>query len=138
APGSILNFKRTIPEEVAVRRPQQSTIKRVCMMATGLVGSTLIGVACLASGTPRESAISGLESENGQVDSAQDALRHDRGVLPGDPLYAANGAEAWRFEGADFTPQPPVQALSPAEEQQKFLLPAGYRMEAILTEPSIE
>jgi mono/diheme cytochrome c family protein/glucose/arabinose dehydrogenase len=42
------------------------------------------------------------------------------------------------FEGADLTPRPPVQPLSPAEQQKHFILPAGYRIEPVLTEPAIE
>ena len=42
------------------------------------------------------------------------------------------------FAGADFSAQPPVVALSPAEEQKKFLLPPGYHLEPVLTDPDIE
>ncbi|MBW3629603.1 MAG: discoidin domain-containing protein [Gemmatimonadetes bacterium] len=42
------------------------------------------------------------------------------------------------FEGADLTAKPPLAALSPAEEQARFLLPPGYRIEPILTEPAIQ
>ena len=41
------------------------------------------------------------------------------------------------FEGADLTPKPPVQPLTPADEQTRFLLPAGYRMQPVLTDPDI-
>ena len=41
------------------------------------------------------------------------------------------------FEGADLTPKPPVQPLTPADEQKRFLLPAGYRLEPVLTDPDI-
>ena len=41
------------------------------------------------------------------------------------------------FEGADLTPKPPVQPLTPAEEQKRFLLPTGYRLEPVLTDPDI-
>src|SRR5688572_29503762 len=41
------------------------------------------------------------------------------------------------FEGADLSPKPPVQPLSPADEQKRFVLPAGYRMEPVLTDPDI-
>ena len=42
------------------------------------------------------------------------------------------------FAGADLTPKPPVIPGSPGEEQQKFILPAGYHMTPVLTEPAIE
>nr|PZN85197.1 MAG: sorbosone dehydrogenase [Acidobacteriota bacterium] len=38
----------------------------------------------------------------------------------------------------DFSPQPPVLPLTPEEEQQRFWLPPGFRMEPVLTEPHIE
>lgn len=40
--------------------------------------------------------------------------------------------------GADFSPKPPVQALTPAEQARRFILPPGYRMELVLAEPVIE
>ncbi|MFL5618850.1 MAG: discoidin domain-containing protein [Gemmatimonadaceae bacterium] len=42
------------------------------------------------------------------------------------------------FEGADLSPKPPIQPLSPSDEAQRFLLPAGYRMTPVLTEPAIQ
>src|SRR5690606_5976974 len=35
----------------------------------------------------------------------------------------------------DFSPKPPVLPLSPAEEQARFRLPPGFRLEPVLTEP---
>jgi hypothetical protein len=40
--------------------------------------------------------------------------------------------------GADFSPKPPVVRLSPEEEQMRFLLPPGYRIEPVLADPLIE
>ncbi len=37
----------------------------------------------------------------------------------------------------DFPPKPPVKALSPADEAKTFQLPAGYRLELMLSEPEI-
>ena len=42
------------------------------------------------------------------------------------------------FEGADLSPKAPVEPHSPSEEQGRFLLPPGYRMEPVLTEPAIQ
>ena len=39
--------------------------------------------------------------------------------------------------GADFSPKPPVKARSPEEQAASFLLPPGYRMELVLSEPDI-
>ena len=40
--------------------------------------------------------------------------------------------------GADFNPKPPVTRLSPEEQQKRFLLPPGYRIEPVLTDPLIQ
>ncbi len=48
------------------------------------------------------------------------------------------GQAADPFEGADLSPKDPVTGVSPAEEQKRFLLQPGYRIEPVLTEPDIE
>jgi mono/diheme cytochrome c family protein len=40
--------------------------------------------------------------------------------------------------GADFTAKPPVQALSPAEEAKRFIMPPGYHLELVMSEPEIQ
>ncbi len=40
-------------------------------------------------------------------------------------------------DGADFSPKDPVPPRSPADEQRAFVLPPGYRMELVLSEPDI-
>ena len=40
--------------------------------------------------------------------------------------------------GADFEKKPPVTKLDPAEQQKRFLLPDGYRIEPVLTDPLIQ
>jgi mono/diheme cytochrome c family protein/glucose/arabinose dehydrogenase len=42
------------------------------------------------------------------------------------------------FEGADLSPKEPITAVSPAEQQKRFVLPPGYRIEPVLTDPDIE
>jgi mono/diheme cytochrome c family protein len=37
----------------------------------------------------------------------------------------------------DFSPKPPVLPLTPQEEVKRFILPPGYRMELVLSEPEI-
>jgi glucose/arabinose dehydrogenase/mono/diheme cytochrome c family protein len=39
---------------------------------------------------------------------------------------------------ADFSAQPPVQALSPAEQAKHFILPPGYRITPVLSDPDIQ
>jgi mono/diheme cytochrome c family protein/glucose/arabinose dehydrogenase len=39
--------------------------------------------------------------------------------------------------GADFSPKPPVKASTPEEEAKSFILPPGYRMELVVSEPQV-
>ncbi len=48
------------------------------------------------------------------------------------------GIEAEIAAGADFSPRPPVVRLDPAAQQKLFLLPPGYKIEPVLTDPLIE
>ena len=55
------------------------------------------------------------------------------------PIQASiPGGQTTFWEGADLSPKPPVVALSVAEEQKRFQLQPGYRIEPVLTEPAIE
>jgi len=58
----------------------------------------------------------------------------DGGQGPGAAPDARDPANA----GADLSPKPPVRALTPAQEATRLLLPRGYRMEPVLSEPLIE
>jgi glucose/arabinose dehydrogenase len=40
-------------------------------------------------------------------------------------------------EGADFSPKPPVTALTPEEQAKRFVLPPGYRLELVAAEPDV-
>lgn len=42
------------------------------------------------------------------------------------------------WKGIDLEPKPPVLPLPVDKEREKFLLPAGYQLEAVLTEPAIQ
>jgi mono/diheme cytochrome c family protein len=39
--------------------------------------------------------------------------------------------------GGDYGPKPPVLALSPEEQAKRFILPPGYRLELVLSEPNV-
>jgi mono/diheme cytochrome c family protein/glucose/arabinose dehydrogenase len=54
------------------------------------------------------------------------------------PAAGRGGLDAQVAMGADFSPKPPVVRLSPEEEQMRFLLPPGYRIEPVLADPLIE
>ncbi|GAB4055965.1 DUF7133 domain-containing protein [Spirosoma litoris] len=42
------------------------------------------------------------------------------------------------WKGIDLSPKEPVQPLTPAEEAKLFLLPPGYKIQPVLTEPAIQ
>src|SRR5262245_27494534 len=47
------------------------------------------------------------------------------------------GGAANTNEGADFSAKSPILAKSPADEARTFILPAGYRMELVASDPDI-
>ena len=62
-----------------------------------------------------------------------------RGVIGRGGGGSGGGGRAQQdpFAGADLSPKPPVLPLSPAEEATHFLLPSGYKMTPVLTDPDI-
>jgi hypothetical protein len=42
------------------------------------------------------------------------------------------------WKGIDLAPKQPIQPLTPEEEAKLFLLPPGYKIQAVLTEPAIQ
>jgi mono/diheme cytochrome c family protein len=52
------------------------------------------------------------------------------------PEGADTTSEYWK--GIDLEPKPPVLPLSIEEQQEKFLLPPGFTLEPVLTEPDIQ
>ena len=59
-------------------------------------------------------------------------------VDPGSRLLAQGGRGGPAEPQPDFSPKPPITGVSPAEEQARFLLMPGYRVEPVLTDPVIE
>ena len=57
----------------------------------------------------------------------------------GDPAAGrgrgGRGAPMWE---PDFSKKPPLQPLTPAEEQKRFWLPPGFKLEPVLTDPEIQ
>src|SRR5262245_37588043 len=39
--------------------------------------------------------------------------------------------------GADFSTKAPIQPLSPKDEQSHFILPPGYHLELVMSEPDV-
>src|SRR5262249_28886030 len=61
------------------------------------------------------------------------------GTPPGDPAARGRqgfgrGTPMWE---ADFTKKAPVPVLTPADEQKRFWLPPGYKLEPVLADPDI-
>jgi putative membrane-bound dehydrogenase-like protein len=58
--------------------------------------------------------------------------------LPAPKLPAGADPNDPDWQGVDLAPKAPVQPLSPADEARHFLLPPGYQIEPVLTEPAIQ
>jgi hypothetical protein len=59
-------------------------------------------------------------------------------TLPKPALPEGANPEDPDWKGIDLEPKQPVKPLSPAEETSQFLLPPGYKIQPILTEPAIQ
>ncbi|QDK77281.1 c-type cytochrome [Spirosoma sp. KCTC 42546] len=59
-------------------------------------------------------------------------------TLPKPKLPEGANPEDPDWKGVDLEAKAPVQPLSPAEEAKLFLLPPGYKIEPVLTEPAIQ
>ena len=57
---------------------------------------------------------------------------------PAAPGGRGGGLDAQIAMGADFSAKPPVPRLTPEEQQKRFLLPPGFRIEPVLSDPLIE
>ena len=53
------------------------------------------------------------------------------------PQAGGRGGATQDNSGADFSPKPALRARPAAEQASTFLLPAGYRMELVLSDPDI-
>src|SRR5829696_6968660 len=71
----------------------------------------------------------GAPAGQGGRGAAQPAPGGGRAGGPGlaDPVNA----------GGDYAPKPPVTALTPEEQAKRFVLPPGYRLELVLSDPDI-
>ena len=56
---------------------------------------------------------------------------------PGQAGRGAGTLSSTSQAGADFSPKPPVKAGTPEEEAKSFILPPGYRMELVVSEPQV-
>ncbi|RRQ50779.1 sorbosone dehydrogenase [Maribacter algicola] len=79
-------------------------------------------------------------SEKSKVDkdSVAEVISSMSDSLPVVSLPEGADPEHEDWKGADLGPKAPVLPLYPEEEAKKFLLPEGYHIEPILTEPQIQ
>ena len=111
-----------------------------------LAGAVLLaGSACFSGRstprpeTPADPAASAATPVTGPAAAAPSTAAPTPVVTSPAASGAIGGAQRRnQFEGADLSPKPPVQPLSPSDEAKHFLLPPGYRMTPILTEPAIQ
>ena len=54
------------------------------------------------------------------------------------PSVGQGGRRGQDLTGIDFTKQPPVQAKTPEEQLKQFILPPGYRLELVMSDPIIQ
>jgi mono/diheme cytochrome c family protein/glucose/arabinose dehydrogenase len=115
----------------------KSASSRVGAAVLALTGALLVGTVQVApqapAPAPGQQPAAGAAAPPGAPGPAgQPAGRGGRGGLGGpqenDPANAA----------ADYGPKAPVTPLTPAEEQKRFWLPPGFKMEPVLTDPDIE
>ena len=101
---------------------------RVCFIAlsAATVAWTASFVAIAQSGAPAQNGAAA--PAQAAAPNAAEGQGRQGGANVDDPANAT----------ADYSPKPPVRPLSVAEEQKRFLLPPGYRLEPVLTDPDIE
>ena len=83
----------------------------------------------------------GLRAEMAVMDGQYELTGTGTRQTPGAPRRASGfgggGRGAQTNEATDFSPKPPYTARTAAEEARGFMLPAGYRMELIASDPDI-
>ena len=113
----------------------RSPFSRATVAGLSLAGAMLIGTVPVFPQAPTPAARpqgAAAPAAPGPQAPGQPGGRSGRGGLGGpqenDPANAT----------ADYGPKPPVKPLTPSEEQKRFWLPPGFKMEPVLTDPDIE
>ncbi len=95
----------------------------------------------LSAQTPAPTSGPPATPTTGAPSVSQDAAAGGRGTAPPARGARAGGrpedAGSSHNAGADFAPKDPITARTPAEEARSFILPPGYRLELIASEPDI-
>ena len=106
-------------------------LHRTALTAIVIAAGTL---ALVAQTPPATQSAPTPSTPQGQAPAAQPAQGEPAGRGRGGP-GGGRGAPMWE---PDFSKQPPLRPLSPAEQQKKFWLPPGFKLEPVLTEPDIQ
>src|SRR5687768_14847762 len=70
--------------------------------------------------------------------SLLDAQEPAGAATPPGPGRGARGLGGADTSGAGFSPKPPLQTRTGAEQAKSFVLPAGYRIELVAADPDID
>jgi mono/diheme cytochrome c family protein len=82
--------------------------------------------------------LAGCSSDKKEKDTVAKVISSMSDSLPRLSLPEGVNPEHEDWKGVDLEPKPPVTPLYPEEQAKKFLLPEGYHIEPVLTEPQIE
>jgi mono/diheme cytochrome c family protein/glucose/arabinose dehydrogenase len=102
---------------------------RLHRIALTLAASSAATLALTAQtpAPPQTPSPSGAAPAQGQPPAGDPAAGRGRA--------GGRGAPMWE---PDFSKKPPVKPLTPAEQQKRFWLPPGFKLEPVLTDPDIE
>lgn len=89
------------------------------LLLAGALSISVAGVACYRAASPESAAAPAARTQS---------------PAPVPPINGGRAIAAIE----DYSPQPPILPVSPAEEQKRFVLQPGYHLEPVLTEPVIE
>jgi glucose/arabinose dehydrogenase/mono/diheme cytochrome c family protein len=98
--------------------------------SVSVVAAGVIAIAWFVSGSAGRSPLQALHAQ-GRASAIQSA-----GGGKG-PLAAPEANDPANAK-ADLSPRPPVRPLTPDEQAKQFWLPAGYRLEPVLSDPLID
>ena len=117
-----------------VTAPCTSPYMRTRCVQVAAVTAAILAIGCLfgmMNPAARNTSLVGTLAAQGRPSPIQTA---GGGKGPGAAPDANDPANA----NADLSPRPPVRPLAPDEQAKQFWLPAGYRMEPVLSDPLID
>jgi mono/diheme cytochrome c family protein len=112
-------------------RLARSRFARLLVVAVGTYATSFVVAAQTASTPPANPS-----ATNPAAAMPQDPAGRGAPPVPGARGTGGRGTDP--FEGADLTPKNPIVAVSPEEEQKRFVLQPGYKIEPVLTDPDIQ